>query len=182
MNDQIQLAVALTVAAAPSGTPPPTFAAPPTSAEPALKGIFCEYRFCIAHPDDMAFYDVVAKQNPGSAASSNYSGGILAANNARLFIQLIWQDANTGTDPHAALDLVIDDRVDSRQSVEAIRANGLDAVFVPLSSTATAVLPYGGAAAWICHTRVFAWKAYAATPEVPKGLLLQALQAFRCEP
>jgi hypothetical protein len=41
-------------------------------------------------------------------------------------------------------------------------------------------LPYGGAAAWTCGGRAFAWKAYTPQPDLAKNLLEEALGRFRC--
>lgn len=182
LREQIKFAVGQTLAAAPTATPPPTLRVPPTPTPLTLKGIFCEYQFCIGHPEDLAFYDVIAKQNPDSPASSGYDSGILAANNTKLFIQLVWQSAGSGTDPAVLLDVVLDSRVDTRGgSSEPLTVGNVNAVYVPINSAATALLPYGGGGAWTCGARAFAWKAYAAQPDLAKPLFMQALQAFRCE-
>src|ERR1051325_5709131 len=46
-----------------------TLAPLPTATPFDLKGLFCEYQFCIGHPQDMAFYDVNAQQNVGSPST-----------------------------------------------------------------------------------------------------------------
>jgi hypothetical protein len=78
-NVQIQIAVNATLAAIPSIAPVPTNRPYPTPTPFSLTGLFCEYQFCIGHPPEMAFYDVVAKQNPDSPAANTYENGILAA-------------------------------------------------------------------------------------------------------
>src|SRR3712207_4376129 len=70
---QIDQAVAATLAAMPAPTKPtvsiPTIYATATALD--LRGLFCEYQFCIGHPVDMAFYDVsAATSNQGTP--SNY--------------------------------------------------------------------------------------------------------------
>jgi hypothetical protein len=177
-NAQIRVAVEQTVAAIPTFTPyPPEIIPTPIG----LEGIFCEYQFCIGHPADMALYDVIAKQNPGSPAASKFDDGILAANNTSLFIQIIWQNAAGTTDPQFLLDLILDDRVDTRSgNLEPLLVGSLNVLYVSIATTATPVLPYGGAAAWTCGGRAFAWKTYTPQPDLAKNLLLQAIEKFRC--
>ena len=127
----------------------------------------------------MAFYDVSAQQNP--AAPSSYSQGLLAAFNGNLFIQMMWQLAPGAADPQFLLDLILDDGIDTRVGaldVKLIRE--MNVLYTPITSTATTLLPYGGAAAWTCGDRVFAWKAYAPDESSAPGLFDTALARFVC--
>jgi len=94
----------------PTSIPIPTLRPSPTPFD--LKGLFCEYQFCIGHPIDMAFFDVSAQKNP--ASPSTYSQGLIASFNANLFIQAMWQLAPGTTDPQFMLDLIVDKNVDTR--------------------------------------------------------------------
>lgn len=182
INEEILIAVQQTIAAMPSAAPNPIPSPLPPATEVPLSGLFCEYQFCIGHPDGMAFFDVVAKQNPSSPTASTLDDGILAANNTSLFLEVMWQAAPSGSDGQFLLDLVIDSRVDSRSGdVQPILMRDLNVFYVPIGSTASASLPYGGAAAWVCGDRAFAWKAYAMQPDLAKNLLMDALQLFRCK-
>jgi hypothetical protein len=163
--------------------PTATRAALPTpypSATPfSLVGLFCEYQFCIGHPPDMAFFDVSAQRNPGSPSS--YAQGMLAAYNANLFIQLIWQTAPGSSDPQFLIDLIIDKDFDTASGQPRSGELGdMNTVFVPIASTATAVLPHGAAAAWTCGDRVFAWKSYTPDTESAEALFNDALNRFTC--
>jgi hypothetical protein len=179
VQDQISVAVQQTIAAIPTYTPYPPPPILPTSTPAPLAGLFCEYQFCIGHPMDVAFFDVSAQRNP--AAPSTTSQGILAAYNANLFIQLIWQDASGSTDPQFMLDLILQANVDTRSgNLDPLLIGNLNVLFTPITTTATAVLPNGGIAAWICGGRAFAWKAYTPKPDLPKNLLTEALRVFRC--
>jgi hypothetical protein len=179
VDEQINVAVQQTVASIPTFTPYPPPVILPTSTPLNLAGIFCEYQFCIGHPVDIAFFDVSAQHNP--TAPSTISQGLLAAYNANLFIQLIWQNAPGSTDPQFMLDLIIDPKVDTRNgNLEPLLLGDLNVLFIPINTTATPVLPSGGAAAWICDGRAFAWKVYAPQPDTPKNLLIESLQSFRC--
>ncbi len=181
-DDQIRIAVEETVAAIPTYTPYPIPTSAPKPTPISLAGVFCEYQFCIGHPNDMAFFDVSAQHNP--AAPSTTSQGLLAALNASLFIQVIWQNAPGATDPQFMIDLILQTNGDTRNgSVEQISVGNVKAFYVPITPTASAAstLPYGGAAAWICGGRAFAWKAYATQPDLAKSLLQAALQRFRCD-
>ncbi len=177
----IQIAVAETLSSLPRPTaaPPPT--PYPTFTPVALSGIYCEYQFCIGHPADMAFYDVSAAQN--QISPSTYSRGILAAYNSNLFIQLIWQDAPGVTDPQFMIDLILQDGGTRNGDVQPLLIGPLNVFFVPITPTAGAAstLPYGGAAAWMCGGRAFAWKAYTPQQDLATSLLQDSLARFRCE-
>ena len=176
---QIRQAVAGTLSAIPTptrGSIPTPF---PTPTAFSLVGLFCEYQFCIAHPQDMAFFDVSAQRNPG--APSTYAQGILAAYNANLFIQLLWQTAPGATDPQFMLDLILDKDFDtpSGQKTPGL-VRDMNTVFQLIQTTASPVLPFGAAAAWTCGGRAFAWKVY--TPDTGSGQALfnDALSRFSC--
>lgn len=167
-----------TLAAIPSATPQP-FATPfPTPTAFDLKGLFCEYQFCVGHPVDMSFFDVSAQNN--AASPSTYSQGLVAAFNGNLFIQMIWQLVPGTADPQFMLDLILDD-VDTRVgNLDVKLVRDMNVVYTPITSTATAVLPFGAAGAWICGERAFAWKVYSPQAENTQALFDQALDRFRC--
>ena len=178
---QIQLAVAQTIAAIPTYTPYPTPRIPPTTIPMSLSGLFCEYEFCIGHPVSIAFFDLNAQHNP--LAPSSITQGMLAAYNSGLFIQVIWQDATGASDASFMLGTIMDSKVDSRSGdLKAIHLGGLNVDYVSITTTATSSLPYGGAAAWMCGGRAFAWKAYTPQAGLATNLLNEALQKFRCNP
>ena len=175
---QIQVAVLSTLTAMPASTSAPVQTPYPTPTPFNLAGLFCEYQFCIGHPADMALFDVNAQS--GATSASNYSQGLLAAFSENLFIQVMWQLASGSADPQFMLDLILDD-VDTRTgtlSVQLIR--DMNVVFTPITTTATTVLPYGGAGAWICGERAFAWKVYSSQAENAQPLFDAALDRFRC--
>jgi hypothetical protein len=174
----IQVAVMSTLTAQPAATaaPPPTPYPTPTPFN--LAGLFCEYRFCIGHPPEMAFFDVSAQNN--LASPSTYSEGLLAAFSEGVFIQVIWQLSSGSSDPQFMLDLILDD-ADTRlgtPDVQLIR--DMNVVYTPITTTATTVLPFGGAGAWICGERAFAWRAYTPQAETARPLFDAALDRFQC--
>jgi hypothetical protein len=181
-NVPIDDAIATTLASLVTNTPRanpiiPTFI--PTATPFDLKGLFCEYQFCIGHPLDMAFYDVNAQQNAGTP--STYSQGILAAYNANLFIQVIWQISPGASDPQFLLDLILEPGVDNPVgSPEVKLIRDMNVIYTPITTTTTTVLPYGGAAAWTCGDRVFAWKVYTPDETSAPGLFEEALRRFNC--
>jgi hypothetical protein len=178
-NTQIQQAVAATLAAIPQPTVPPASTPYPSPTPFSLAGLFCEYQFCIGHPIEMAFFDVSAQQNP--AAPSSYSQGLLAAFNANLFIQVMWQIAPGATDPKFLLDTIINDAIDTRDgTMDVMLVRNMNVMYIKLTSTATVVLPFGAAAAWTCGDRVFAWKAYSPQAETAAPLFEEALKRFSC--
>jgi len=175
---QINQAVAATITAMPVPTSIPISTPLPTPTPFDLKGLFCEYQFCIGHPVDMAFFDVSAKNN--TAAPSTYSQGLVATFSGNLFIQMIWQLSPGSADPQFMLDLILDD-VDTRAGDLNVRLiRNMNVIYVPITSTATPVLPFGGVGAWICGDRAFAWKIY--SPDANNGLELfdSAFERFRC--
>ncbi len=180
-NVQIQLAVASTLAALPAPSSAPTSRPFPTPTPFSLTGLFCEYQFCIGHPPEMPFYDVVAKQNHNSPISSTSENGILAAHNNNLFIQFMWQYAPGATDPVFLMDLILEDGLDTPLGTYNLALiNDLNVLSSPITTTASPVLPYGGVAGWVCGDRVFAWKVYISQVGSFESLLAEALGRFRC--
>lgn len=183
-NAQVRQAVAATMAAMPTYTPypVPTTRPFPTPMTLSLTGLFCEYQFCIGHPPEMSFYDVVAKQNPGSPVSSTYENGILAAHNNSLFIQLIWQHAPGATDPIFLMNLILEDGLDNPTATYNLRLiHNLNVLSSPITTTASPLLPFGGVAGWNCGERAFAWKVYTPQDGAVESLLQEALARFQCE-
>ena len=177
----IQQSVAATIAAIPLPTqvPPPTPYPTPTTFN--LAGLFCEYQFCIGHPIDMSFFDLSAQQNP--TLPSTYSQGMITAFNinSSLFIQVMWQTAPGAGDPQFLLDLILDDAKDAAQGNKDIKlVRNMNVIYTSITSTATPLLPYGGAAAWTCGERVFAWKIYTPDANTAGPLFEEALARFNC--
>ena len=178
-NSQINQAVAATLASIPTPTPNPIPTPHPSPTAFDLKGLFCEYQFCMGHPIDMAFFDVGAQQNAG--APSSYSQGLLASYNANLFIQMMWQISPGTADPQFLLDLILTKGVDARAGNPEVKLiRDMNVVYTAITTTATPVLPYGGAAAWTCGERVFAWKVYTPDEGSAPGLFESALARFTC--
>ena len=172
-------AIATTLASLVTNTPAPRPTVLPTATPFDLKGLFCEYQFCIGHPLDMAFSDVGTQQNVGTP--STYSQGILYAYNANLFLEVMWQIAPGAADPQFLLDLIVESDVDTRVGTPEIKLiRDMNVVYTPITTTATPLLPFGGAAAWTCGDRVFAWKAYTPDETSPPGLFEEALRRFNC--
>jgi hypothetical protein len=179
LDEEVQIAVAQTLAAIPTATAYPTPFPRPTPTAASLAGLFCEYQFCIGHPVDVAFTDVDAQRDP--LAPSNFSQGILAAYNPGLFIQVIWQDATGASDAAFMIDTILTGATDTKSgNVTAFQTGNLKVFYVPIASTAAAVLPNGAAAAWLCGGRAFAWKTYTPQADLARNLLNEALQKFRC--
>lgn len=128
----------------------------------------------------MAFYDVSAvTSNQGTP--STYQTGLMAAYSGGLVLQLLWQFSPDTADPSFLLNLIIEDGFDTAvgtQEVKLIR--DMNVVYTPITTTATPVLPFGGAAAWTCGERVFAWKVYTADEASAPGLFESALARFNC--
>ena len=177
-NVQIRQAVAATLAAIPTVTPVPPSTPYPSPTPFSLAGLFCEYQFCIGHPIDVAFFDVSAQQNP--SAPSSYGQGMIAALNGGLFIQVVWQTAPGAADPEFMLDLILDE-VDIREgNLDVKLVRNMNVMYTAITSTATTVLPFGGAGAWVCGDRVFAWKVYSPQVETAGPLFEEMLSRFTC--
>lgn len=175
----IEAAVAATLASLPTRPSVPIATPYPSPTPFDLRGLFCEYQFCVGHPIDMAFFDVGAQQNAGTP--STYTQGILATYNANLFIQMIWQLSPGTADPQFMLDLVLDQGLDTRVgTLEVKLIRDMNVVYTPITTRASPVLPFGGAAAWTCGERVFAWKAYTPDEASASGLFESALARFNC--
>lgn len=180
VQDQISIAVKQTIAAIPTYTPYPLPSIPAVPTPAPLTGLFCEYQFCIGHPPDMSFFDVSAQRDPKSP--STISLGHLVAYNANQVIQFLWQDAAGSTDPQFMFDIILDPNVDTRNGdLDPLLIGDLNVIYVPINFSASPLLPNGGAAAWVCGGRAFAWKAYTVQPELAKNLLTEALSIFRCK-
>ena len=180
---QIRQIVAATLAAIPKATasPPPTSIPIPTATPFDLAGLFCEYQFCIGHPVEMAFYDVSAV-NSNQATPSTYQTGLMAAYSGTLLLQLIWQFSPGTSDPRFLLDLILEDGLDTSVGTPEVKLiRDMNVVYTPITTSATTVLPFGGAAAWTCGDRVFAWKAYTPDEASPAGLFDSALSRFVCK-
>ena len=180
---QIRQIVAATLAAIPKATasPPPTPIPIPSATPFDLTGLYCEYQFCIGHPVEMAFYDVSAV-NSNQANPSTYQTGLMAAYSGTLLLQLIWQFSPGTSDPRFLLDLILEDGLDTSVGTPEVKLiRDMNVVYTPITTTATAVLPFGGAAAWTCGDRVFAWKAYTPDEASPAGLFDNALSRFVCK-
>jgi len=178
-NIQVQVAVMETIAAIPTNTLQPISTPYPTPTAFDLRGLFCEYQFCVGHPVDMSFFDVSAQNTP--ASPSTYSQGLIASFNANLFIQMLWQLAPGSADAQFMLDLILDD-VDTRVGnldVKLIR--DMNVIYTPITSTATPVLPFGAAGAWVCGDRAFAWKVYSPQEDNTQALFDQAMNRFQCD-
>ena len=130
-------------------------------------------------PPAMLFRSTTAVDTPG--VMSSYSDGYLVAINNSLLIQVIWQYAPGTADPQFMLDTLIDEQVDVESGdMDVQRVRDMNLMYVPITSTATAVLPFGAAAAWTCGDRVFAWKAYTPDEASAAGLFEEALTRFNC--
>ena len=175
----IDQAVAATIIAMPI----PTQAAPPTPyptpTAVSLAGLYCEYQFCISHPSGVAFYDHLATLDVGKP--STYGNGFIYAYQIpNLVISLIWLQAPGTTDPKFLLDTILDDQADvPNDSLEVKLIREMNVVYTPITTSIPEV-PFGGAGAWVCGDRVFAWKAYTQQADSAATLFDEAMARFTC--
>jgi hypothetical protein len=179
-NFLISQAVAATLAAIPTVAPilPPT--PYPTPTPVSLAGLYCEYQFCIGHPVGMAFYDHLATINV--RAPSAYNNGFLASYQIpNILINLIWLQAPGTSDPKFLLDTLLDDQADAPTgSLEVKLVHDMNVIYTPITTTISE-FPFGGAGAWTCGDRVFAWKVYTPQVETATPLFEEALSRFTCQ-
>jgi hypothetical protein len=179
-NAQIRQAVAETLAAIPTATsaPQPTPYPLPTPFD--LNGLFCEYQFCIGHPQGMAFYDHLATLNPQTP--SEYKNGFLVSYQIPiLVINLIWLQAPGTADPQFLLETILDDQVDIRNgNLDVKLIHGMNVMYTPITTTISPEVPFGAVAAWTCGDRVFAWKVYTPQAETTQALFDSTIARFTC--
>ncbi|MEW5941114.1 MAG: hypothetical protein AB1750_15715 [Chloroflexota bacterium] len=181
-NAQIRQSVAATIAALPSPTRAPTLPPRPTATPFSLSGLFCEYSFCIGHPNYLSFVDKKAIEN--AQVPSSYESGELTGYNENplVVIYVIWLHAPGTTDSQFLLDTILADNLDTRAGdLKAQLIGGLNVYYLPIASIISPSLPYGAAASWVCGDRVFAWKVYTPDSAQPEALFQEAIGRFRCE-
>ena len=179
-GELIRQSVAQTLSAIPTETriPQPTPFPSPTPLD--LSGLFCEYQFCIGHPSGMAFYDHLASINP--LIPSEFKNGFIAAYRIpAVVINVIWLEAPGTSDPQFLLDTILDDQADTRSgNLEIKLVRGMNVMYTSITTTISPDVPFGGAGAWTCGDRVFAWKAYTPQAEMASPLFEEALARFTC--
>jgi hypothetical protein len=179
-NQQVDQAVAGTLSSIPTGTLVPIPTPYPTSTPLDLNGLYCEYQFCIGHPAGMAFYDHLASLNPQTP--SRYDNGFLVAYQIpAMVIHLIWLQAPGTADPGFLLDTLLDIKVDTRSgNLDVKLVRGMNVIYTPITTAISPDVPFGGAGAWTCGERVFAWKAYTPNADTAGPLFEEALARFMC--
>jgi len=179
-NVQINQAVAATLSAIPTATPVPLSTPYPSPTPFSLVGLFCEYQFCIGHPSSMAFYDHLATLNPLSPSA--YNNGFLASYQIpSMVMNLIWLQAPGTSDPKFLLDTILDDQTDTQSGTLDVKLiRDMNVMYTPITTTISEV-PFGGAAAWTCGDRVFAWKVYTPQAETATPVFEEAIARFTCD-
>jgi hypothetical protein len=160
----------------PSYTPYPTQTPYPTL---DLGGMFCEYEFCIGHPDGVPLFDLEAVNDYTSNRSSTRQGMLITfAEN--LYIFLAWSAMVGDYSPETMLAYTLQNDLpnDVRMTVDI---NGYPVTYVLLKSTPSNMVPYGLAAAWVCGDRQFGWKAYVSQDGQALEFLRQAMSRFTCK-
>jgi hypothetical protein len=175
---QIMAAVAATLAAIPAPTHSPTATTAPTPTQFAVKNIFCEYNFCIGHPQDFFLIDQGSTRQPPLA--SNYGNGILFGYSQTLFIEMAWTISGPTFDPQKTMHYILEEKEGLQGNMGALLIGKINVFYQPIS-TISSSLPYGGIAAWQCGDRDFTWKVYTPQDGMAAGLAKQALDQFRCQ-
>jgi hypothetical protein len=178
---QVEAAVAATLASIPTATPAPipTVRSFPSPTAFSLENTFCEYGFCVGHPQEIFLIDQGATRNP--PAPSAYSFGILFSYSQNLFIQVAWRLSGPSFDPQGAMQIVMVGTEQFQGSTETKLVGSLNVFYNPITVSGQSLLPYGGIATWQCGGRDFIWKVYTPQDGMAPGLLAQALEKFRCE-
>lgn len=176
---QVRIAVSATLAAMPSATPAPIPTPYPTYTPVSLANLFCSYRFCIGHPQDVYLIDQGARRNP--PIPSTYDYGVLFSYSASLFLQMAWTLSGPSFDPQGVMRLILDPAEQLQGGMQTIVLPTLNVFYQPITVSNQSVLPFGGMAAWQCGRRDFVWKAYTPQDGMALELLKEALGRFRCE-
>lgn len=178
LDRQIAGAVAATLTAIPTGTACPISTLLPSPTPLALRGLFCEYGFCIGHPEHLTPFDLNAAA-PEIRIPSAYAGGKIVAYNTDAFILIIWQTEIS--DLQYMLGAVAEAANGTLTGIMDIRLVGPYNIFYqPVQPPPDSTLSYGSAAAWECGERAFAWLAYTAQDGSAPALFDQALSRFTC--
>jgi hypothetical protein len=175
---QIQAAVAATLASIPKATPYPVPTIAPTATPYSLEGIFCEYGFCIGHPQDFYLIDQGATKQPPIA--NTYGYGILFGYSQSLFIQVAWTTSGPNFDPQLTMKYILEEKETLQGSLDAQLLGKMNVYYQPITTVSSA-LPFGGIASWQCGGRDFAWKVYTPQDGMAPALLRQAIDRFRCQ-
>lgn len=175
---QIRAAVAATLASYPTSTPYPVPTMAPTQTPHSLEGIFCEYGFCIGHPQDIYLMDQGSTRQP--PVPSTYSYGILFSYSQNIFIEMAWTTSAPIFDPQQIMHIILEEKEAMQGSLDAQLISGINVYSQPISTVSSA-LPFGVIAAWQCGGRDFAWKVYTPADGLASGILKQSLDNFRCQ-
>lgn len=175
---QIRAAVAATLAAIPSVTPYPIPTTAPSPTPYSLEGVFCEYGFCVGHPQDFYLIDQGATRQP--PIPNTYGYGILFGYSQTLFVQMAWTTSGPNFDPQLTMKFILEEKETLQGSLDAQLIGKLNIFYQPIT-TVTASLPFGGIASWQCGGRDFVWKIYTPQDGMAPALLKQAVEKFRCQ-
>lgn len=177
-QSKINAAVVGTLAAQPKPTTQPTYTPYPIATPQVLelRGLFCEYQFCVGHPKEIALFDARDPKAP-----SSYGEGMLAAYGGEHFMLFIWQLSQGADDPQFMLDNIMQDGVDTRSGALDVSTVGeLTTFYSTISNNASEVLPSGAVAAWICGDRAFGWKVYSQTEDNARLIFEESIDKFQC--
>jgi hypothetical protein len=99
-----------------------------------------------------------------------------------IVINLIWLQAPDTADPQFLMDTLLDDRLDTRTGNLNVRlVHGMNVMYSSITTSISPEVPFGGAGAWTCGDRVFAWKAYTPNADSAGLLFEEALARFICK-
>lgn len=176
---QIRAAVAATLASIPTPSPFPTPTLAPSPTPFSLEGVFCEYGFCIGHPQGFYLMDQGATRQP--PIPNAYGYGILFGYSQTLFTQIAWTTSGPSFDPQLTMRYILEEKDSMQGSLDAQLLGKLNVYYQPISTTVSTSLPFGGIASWQCGGRDFAWKVYTPQDGMAPALLKQAIERFRCQ-
>ena len=174
----IRQAVVATLEAIPTTTPVSTPTPQPTTTPVSINDLFCEYNFCIGHPQDLYLMDQGSTRQPPIA--STYGTGIVFGYSSNLFIEVAWTNSGTAFDALTAMHTILQGSESLQGTLDHQTVGNLTVYYQP-STTASGLLPYGEVAVWQCGDRDFAWKVYTPEDGMAKDLLKQSLENFKCQ-
>jgi len=174
---RIEEAVAPTLASIPSPAPSATTQILPSATPFSLKGLYCQYEFCIGHPQDLYLLDQGATRQP--PIPSTYGYGILFSYNQSIFLQIAWTLSGPTFDPQTTMRFIKEENEEFSGAMQAKLMGKYNVYYNAITNPTT--LPAGGIAAWQCGGRDFVWKVYTPQDGAALGLLQQAIEKFRCQ-
>jgi hypothetical protein len=179
LSQEINVGIIGTLAARPISATPTLQPFPTPFPTPEISGLFCEYSFCVGHPTDLPFFDIISEKNP--AQHSSYGSGKVAGFRDNLFIIFAWVQSTGTWDAQGLMKVMSEEFGDLQPGEMKIDLIGdLNVAQQPVKGPASSIFTSGTLASWRCADRDFVWLAFSVTDGETPLLLADALRKFKC--